>query len=667
MNCKYFIRLTATLLVSTLSLAGPKQVSRDLSEISLEDLMNVEVTSVSKKEQKLSHTAAAIHVITQEDIRRSGLTSIPELLRRVPGLHVARIDGNKWAISARGFNGLFATKMLVLIDGRSVYTPLFSGVYWDVQDVMLEDVERIEVIRGPGATLWGANAVNGVINIITKRAEDTQGGLVSGGFGNEEQGFGGVRYGGKIGANAHYRVYGKHFSRSESVDSLGNPEADSWNTSRGGTRVDWNLSPQDSLTVQGDVYQGRMNQTSRPFVFFPPYRQEVRWQTPVSGGNVLTRWNHSISKGSNLSFQMYYDRTNRDDFIIKEQRDTVDFDFQHQLALGRRHAFIWGGGYRQTSDDLSNRPTVSVVPSSRRDGLFSSFAQDEIGLVPEQLYLTVGSKFEHNNYTGFEIQPNARLLWLLTPRHTLWAAISRAVRTPSRGDDDGRVVSSIFPGPGGLPIVSTALGNHNVVSESLRAHEVGYRWEAKSRWSIDIATFFNVYDDLQSFEPGTPELVSNESLVYLRVPINFGNKLLGETFGLEATANWQLSSRWRLAAGYTWLNAQLHRGPGSLDTGSSEANDNSPRHQFQMHSYLKLWNRLELDNSFYRVGAVQHRTIPGYNRLDARLGWRFKESLELSLGAQNLLDPRHPEFGSIFLERATEMKRAAYLRFTWQF
>jgi iron complex outermembrane recepter protein len=667
MNFRYSIHLTATFLISTLCMAGPRHAARDLSEISLEDLMNVEVTSVSKKEQKLSQTAAAIHVITQEDIRRSGLTSIPELLRMVPGLHVARIDSNKWAISARGFNSRFANKMLVLIDGRSVYTPLFSGVYWDIQDVMLEDVERIEVIRGPGATLWGANAVNGVVNIITKRAEDTQGGLVAGGLGNEEKGFGGVRYGGKIGANAHYRVYGKHFNRSESVDSRGNPEADSWNSSRGGTRFDMNLSPQDSLTVQGDFYRGRMNQTTRPYVFFPPYSQEVTSQTPVSGGNVLTRWNHSISKQSNLSFQMYYDRTNRDDIIVKEQRDTVDFDFQHQVALGRRHDFIWGGGYRLTSDDLSNRAMVSLNPSSRRDGLFSSFAQDEIKLVPEQLSLTVGSKFEHNNYTGFEIQPNARLLWFARPRHTLWTAISRAVRTPSRAEHDSRVVSSISPGPGGLPIVATALGNRNFLSESLRAHEVGYRWEAQSRLSLDVATFFNVYNNIQSFERGDPALVREGSLVYLQVPVRFDNKVIGETFGLEAMANWQLSTRWRVSAGYTWLKAQFHRRPGSTDTVTSQAEDESPRHQFQVHSHLKLWDRLELDNSFYRSGAIRTSTIPGSNRLDARLGWRFTESLDLSLGGQNLLDPRHPEAGRLFWERTTEMKRAAYLKFTWRF
>ena len=667
MTCRCFSRLAAVLWLSTFCVAGPKQVSRDLSEISLEDLMNVEVTSVSKKEQKLSQTAAAIHVITQEDIRRSGLTSIPELLRRVPGVHVARIDANKWAISARGFNSRFANKMLVLIDGRSVYTPLFSGVYWDVQDAMLEDVERIEVIRGPGATLWGANAVNGVVNIITKRAEDTQGGLVNGGFGNEEQGFGGVRYGGKIGAKAHYRVYGKHFSRSESVSSLGNPAADSWDSSRGGTRVDWNLSPQDFLTVQGDIYRGRMNQTTQPHVFFPPYIQEVTSQTPVSGANVLSRWNHSISTQSNLSVQMYYDRTNRDDIIIKEQRDTVDFDFQHQVALGRRHDFIWGGGYRLTSDNIGNRAMVSLNPPSRRDGLFSSFAQDEIKLVPDQLYLTVGSKFEHNNYTGFEIQPNALLRWHPRPRQTLWTAISRAVRTPSRADHDSRVVSSVLPGPGGLPIVSVAMGNLNFVSESLRAHEVGYRWEARSRFSIDIATFFNVYDKIQSFEPKEPRLVVEPPMVHLQVPIHFDNMVFGETFGLEATANWQLTSRWRVAAGYTWLNAEFHKRPGSLDRATSEAEGDSPRHQFQVHSYLKLWNRLELDNSFYRLGTVEDKTIPGYNRLDARLGWRFTESLDLSVGAQNLLDPRHAEGGRLFWERTTEMKRSAYLKFTWQF
>jgi len=662
------IWVATILLVSTTCTAEPKrQSSQDLSEISLEDLMNLEVTSVSKKEQRLSQTAAAIHVITQDDIRRSGLTSVPELLRRVPGLHVGRIDSNKWAISARGFNSRFANKMLVLIDGRSVYTPLFSGVFWDIQDVMLEDVERIEVIRGPGATLWGANAVNGVVNIITKSAEDTQGGLFNGGLGNEEQGFGGVRYGGKAGSNAHYRIYGKHFARSESVDSSGNREADSWNTSRSGTRIDWNVSPQDSLTIQGDAYRGRMNQTSRPFVFSPPYSQEVRSQTPVSGANVLTRWNHAISQQSNLSFQMYYDRTDRDDIIIKEQRDTVDFDFQHQAALGLRHDFIWGGGFRSTRDVVGNRAMVSLDPSTRRDGLFSSFAQAEIKLVPSQLYLTVGSKFEHNNYTGFEIQPNVRLLWMPHPRHTLWTAISRAVRTPSRAEHDSRVVSSVRPGPGGLPLVATALGNPNFIAESLRAHEVGYRWEAQSRWSLDVATFFNVYDNVQSFETGEPALVSDRSLTYLQVPVRFENKVFGETFGLEATGNYQLNSRWRLSAGYTWLNAEFHRRPGSVDTVTSEAEDNSPRHQFQVHSYLKLSKRLELDHSFYRVGAIQDRTIPGYNRLDARVGWRFNEALDLSLQAHNLLDPRHPEAKPLFWERTTEVKRAAYLKFTWQF
>ena len=516
--------------------------------------------------------------------------------------------------------------------------------------------------------LWGANAVNGVVNIITKRAEDTQGGLVNGGSGNEEQGFGGVRYGGKIAANAHYRVYGKHFSRGESVDSLGNPEADSWNTSQGGTRVDWKLSPQDSLTVQGDVYSARISQTFLTYILFPPYIQEVGSRSPASGGNVLSRWNHSISKQSNLSFQMYYDRTSREGTLLKEERDTVDFDFQHQVALGRRHDFIWGGGYRLTSDDIGNRTMVSLNPSSRRDGLFSSFAQDEIRLVSERLYLTVGSKFEHNNYTGFEIQPNARLLWLPHPRHTLWTAISRAVRAPSRVEHDGRLVANTLPGPGGIPIVTALLGNRNFVSESLRGHELGYRWGAQSRWSLDIATFFNVYDNIQSFEPGQPVLVSNGSSVYRQVPVDFNNKVFGETFGLEATANWYLTSRWKLTAGYTWLKAEFHRRPGSADTiGTSQAEDYSPGHQFQVQSHLKLWNRLELDNSFYRLGAIKGNTVPGYNRLDARLGWRFTESLDLSLGAQNLLDPRHSEWDKTFWGQATEMKRAAYLKFTWQF
>ena len=428
---KILIFITFLVLLATPGLA---QDVSDLKSMSLEDLMNIRVTSVSKKPQRLLDAASAIYVITQEDIRRSGATNIPDALRRVPGIQVAHISANTWAITSRGLNGQFANKLLVLIDGRTVYTPLFSGVFWDVQDTLLEDIDRIEVIRGPGASLWGDNAVNGVINIITKKASDTQGGLLSTGYGDEQQGFASLRYGGKIGNSAHFRVYSKFFNRDNAVLASGEKANDRWDTLRGGFRIDWDVDNQDSLIVQGDIYDGETESNASTPILTSPFKESFNDESEFAGWNVLTRWKRVFSDSSNMELQLYFDRTERESAMFREDRDTFDFDFQHRFKFGERHDIVWGLGYRLNHDDIRNTFSLSFNPDDRYMSLYSGFVQDEITLIEDKLLLTVGSKISYNKFTDSEIQPNARLLWKLHERHSAWISLSRAVRTPSRAE-----------------------------------------------------------------------------------------------------------------------------------------------------------------------------------------------------------------------------------------
>src|ERR1700682_2366852 len=408
---------------------------RDLTQMSLEELMNEPVTSVSKKEQKLSQVAAAIFVINQEDIRRSGALNIPDLLRMVPGLDVAQINANTWAISARGFNHQFADKLLVLIDGRAVYTPTYGGVSWDRQDVPLQDIERIEVIRGPGATVWGANAVNGVINVITKQAKDTQGGLVTAGGGTQDQAFGTTQYGGKIGADASYRVFTKYLDYHDLPDLAGRDSNDGWHLLHGGFRVDGSLSRNDSLTAQGDIYSGSKGAVIEHIASIsPPVNENVQKIAGLSGGNILGRWNHVLSNGSDTTVQVYFDRYVRSGPSTLEARNTVDFDFQQHRLLGSRQDLVWGAGYRRSADRIVGTIDHAFVPADQTIQLFSAFVQDEITLAPERVFLTIGTKLEHLDITGFELEPSIRMTWTPSARHTLWAAVADAARTPDRND-----------------------------------------------------------------------------------------------------------------------------------------------------------------------------------------------------------------------------------------
>ncbi len=661
------IVLAGTGVASAQQKANQKPVV-DLTDLSLDELMNVEVTSVSKHEQKLFEAPAAVHVITQEDIRRSGATCIPELLRMVPGLHVAKINANKWAIGSRGFSGEFSNKLLVLIDGRAVYTPLFAGVFWDVQDLMLEDIERIEVIRGPGASLWGSNAVNGVINIITKKARDTQGGLVTLGTGSEEYGFGAIRYGGTIGSSAHYRVYAKYFNRASSLDESGKNAADQWQTVRGGFRLDWDLSKRDLITVQGDIYDGAVGQRLSRSLPAPPFAQEFEEDFPVRGGNVLARWTRAFSATSAMNLQFYYDRTTRDMNLIGETRDTFDLDFQHSFALGSRQAIVWGLDARSSRDAIVNSFSASVTPAKHTTSLFGGFVQDEISVVRDTLRLTLGLKLEHNEYNGVEPQPTVRMVWTPSHRHAIWGAFSHADRTPSRAEEGVRVNIAVTPSPDGTLYYVSLLGDRAFKSEQLNAYEAGYRLRATDKLFLRIAAFRNLYQGNDVVTTGNPFAESDPPPAHVVIPLQIANGPKVNTHGVEVAADWSVIKQWKLAAGYTWLSlSQSFAIGGPIATALSV---DSPKNQFFVRSLLNLRNNIECDATAYYVGKLPVTSVPRYLRVDLRVGWHPTESLEFSAVGQNLFDGRHAEFGGPlfgFGAYSTQVERSVYGKVTWRF
>lgn len=635
------------------------------SDLDIDQLVNLTVTSVGKKEQSLASAPAAVFVLTQEDIRRSGATSIPEALRMVPGLEVARLDGHNWAVSSRGFNDLFANKLLVMMDGRSVYTPLFSGVYWDVQDTVLEDLDRIEVVRGPGGSLWGANAVNGVINIISKSAKQTQGGLVSGGGGTEETAFGSMRYGGKLGENTWYRVYGKYSNRDNSALPNGDEANDRSQLAAGGFRVDWEPAAPNRATLQGDVYGGRMDQTFSFATLTPPFMQDYPSTIEVSGANLLGRWTHDFAEGNQLQVQGYYDHTHRDAGFFAEDRNTFDLDAQHRFALGGRNEVVSGLGYRLTSDHIAKESfNLGFGTDRRTDQLFSAFVQDEVTLVQDRLKLTLGSKFEHNDYTGFEVQPSMRLMWMPNEKHSVWAAVSRAVRTPSRVDTDMRLNVAVIPGA--PPTVVGLFGSRDFQSEELLAYEIGYRVRPHNRLSFDLTTFYHDYGNLTTIEPGAPFFEPVPAPAHAVLPLRFANKARGHVYGAELAAMAQMADWWQLRAGYTFLESRLKLDSDSNASPPSEHSD--PHHQVFAHSSMNLPGRLKFDAMARYVDALGDLGVPSYVSLDLRLAWEPRKNLELALVGQNLLDDRHPEFGSdsLRIQRA-EIQRGFYGKITFRF
>jgi iron complex outermembrane recepter protein len=658
-------------LFASMTLDSRAQQSKpDLSDISLDTLANTEITSVSRKAEKLSAAAAAVFVITHEDIRRSGLASIPELLRMVPGLTVAQIDASKWAITARGFDERLADKLLVLMDGRTVFDPLSSGVYWDVQDTMVEDIERIEVIRGPGATLWGANAVNGVVNIITKKAKDTQSGLVTGGGGSQGGASGAVRYGGKLGNRGYYRIFTKYITQDAFRDSQGKEAADDWHLLHGGFRTDWVLSDRDDLTVEGDIYKGNAGQSVPGLLSLtPPAVGIFDDRTNMSGGNLLGRWHRGSSGRVDTTFQMYFETADRNEArLLQEFRHTVDLDFDQQVHIGERHELLWGGDYRYATDSTAGTLNLSFNPAARSTNLFGVFLQDEVMLLPDRFRVTVGSKLEHNYYSGFAAQPTVRALWNIRPHYAIWAAISRASENSSRFDADIRVNHDAFAGAGGVTTLVSDFGTHHLPPENVTAYELGQRGQIGKWLTIDLATFYNHYTERHTHEPGIPFFETSPPPLHLVLPSNTLSNISGETHGLEAFSQWRITSFWSVSVGYTLFEIHLHAAQNSQDfTTASGSEGSSPRHAFQVRSQLNLPHKLEFDDAVYYVSSLPGPQLPHYARIDARLGWRATEHLEASVGVQNLLDPRHFEFGSGDFVEATQVGRNAYGKLTWRF
>jgi iron complex outermembrane receptor protein len=629
--------------------AAAEMSADTLTSLSIEGLMDIEVTSVSKRPEKLLEAPAAIQVITGEDIRRSGATNIPSALRLAGNLDVAQENAHEWVISARGFSSDVGNKLLVMIDGRTVYTPLFSGVFWDRQDYLLEDIDRIEAISGPGGALWGANAVNGVINITTKSAKDTQGFYVEAGGGMNPEAFGSVRYGGALTPDIFFRVYGKYSERDSETLANGMDAQDSWRMGQGGFRIDTALAGADNFTLQGDLYHNDEGLLTGG-------------KAKVTGGNVLGRWSRSFSETSDMNLQLYYDRTHlvfpvpgavfAPAGILKDDLDTLDLDFQHRFQLGESHRIVWGFGYRYTHDVVDNAPALAFFPAVLNQSLVSAFAQDEIALA-DNLVLTLGTKVEHTDYTGFEVEPSARLQWNLTDQQTLWGAVSRAVRTPSRIDRD-------ISQPDPAYIIVILKGGATFKSESLLAYELGYRAHFNAVLGGALSLFYNDYDDLRSTSTSPPDPVFG-----LPFPFFFENNLEGETYGFELSANLQVREGWQLRAGYRLLEEDIRVKPGRTDFNNALNETADPKHQVTLRSAMKLHRDVELDaglrwtdtRTVNNSGVAT--TVPDYVELDMRLGWDIPGPFELSIVGQNLLHKRHPEYGAPSPTRV-EIGRAVY-------
>ncbi|BCX89648.1 iron complex outermembrane recepter protein [Methylomarinovum tepidoasis] len=651
-----------------------ESVGPELSELPLEDLLKLEVTSVSKKTQALTDAPAAIFVITQEDIRHSGATHVADLLRMVPGMDVARIDANKWAVNARGFNGRFANKLLVLIDGRSIYTPTFSGVYWEAIDLILEDIERIEVIRGPGAALWGVNAVNGVINIITRHAADTQGGLAFFGGGSELRGFGGARYGFRLGDKNYGRVYIKGTRHDDLVRADGGSAGDDWSIISGGLRMDFHPGANDTLMLQGHAYGGDIDQGIYTVALAPPDYTFVQDHATQSGWHVLTRWQHVLSPSSELRLQAFYDHSERDEIIMEQVNDVVDLDLQHQFNWGGWNDIVWGLEYRYTKDAL--RPPMNnfrLSPVGRDTHLASAFLQDQITLVPRALWLTLGSRLSHNTFTGFEIQPTARLLWAFHPKHRLWAAISRAVRTPSRSEEDTagaltlgdplKMRQNLLP----LPLLVSISGNRNLRPEKLLAYELGYRFLPAPEMFVDLALFYHDYDDLVGQQPQSLRFQGT----YVELPLRFANVRTADLYGLELAAGWQPAQWLRSDLAYTFLHTDID----TSKEGKGTQVEKSPRHQVSLQIRTHPWKAVDFDAWFRYVSPAEAlfaldsraKRISRYFALDLRLAWHPVEALELSVVGRNLVNSRHLEYVQENFVAPTEVQRSVYGRLKWCF
>ncbi|HEY1892772.1 MAG TPA: TonB-dependent receptor [Steroidobacteraceae bacterium] len=665
--------LRAMLVSSALTVASPAlhaqpmaadQVNQ-LKQLSIEQLANVMVTSVTRGPQPLARSAAAVAVVTSGQIASSGAMNVPEAIRYVPGINVAQLTASQWAVSSRGFASANSPDLLVLSDGRSIYTPLFSGVFWDVQDYLMQDIDRIEVVRGPGAALWGSNAVNGVINIISKSAEDTQGAWASAGGGSEERALVAAQYGGQADAAAgdpmYYRVFAKYQDHAPE-DYPAAASSDGWDLGHVGFRTDWKADSTDAFSVQGDAYDGRIGQVSPAVNIIGRPGPPPPLVVGVGGGNVLAHWQHTMSDDSDYEVRVYYDYTHRDDPTFIDNLSTLDVDFLEHLPLGRNQTFTWGLTGR-TMDDLTHgKGLIALNPADSRDNLASGFVQDEVSL-PHAVHLTLGTKLEHNDFSGFEVQPSVRAAWDLSDSRTLWGAVSRAVRVPTRIEQNEDIVAT---DPASNPVV-ILVGNRNFHAEQVLAFELGYRWQPLTDLSLDLAVFRNRYTGLASLELATPYLdVATGQTVY---PLLTENFIDGHATGLEGLAQYSPVAWWRLSVNYSYVQMSLT--PLGEDLNRNHFYEGStPRNQVGVQSYFDLPHNVELYGGLRVLSAVEMLPEivngtgdPGYQELDLNAIWRVTQHLTLSLEGQSLLHSSHIEFGAP--DERSAIDRSVFGRVTW--
>lgn len=671
----FFFSLVLSLLLplsptasAQVEIADAQISSNPLKQLTLEQLGNVEVTTVSKEPEAVWKTAAAVYVITNEDIQSSGATTIPEALRLAPGVEVAQIDSHQWSVGIRGFGSNLTRDILVLIDGRTVYTTLLAGTYWEVQNLMLQDVDRIEVIRGPGGTIWGPNAVNGVINIITKISKDTPGALVNAGGGNVDQGFLNARYGGGNGSTFNYRIYAIGFDRGPELHTDGQ-NFDSWRAAQGGFRADWTKSDRDTFTFQGDIYDEGAGQSVVSTSYTPPYSQTIDKTALLSGGNILGRWQRVLSEGNDIQLQAYFNRTSRQQANFDDYENTFDVDFLDRFRLPAHQQISWGGGMRFTHED--NPVVVSgltFTPEKRTDNLLTGFFQDEIGLVEDRLTLSLGTKIIHTNFTGLQWQPSVRLLWTPTHKQTLWAAFTHAVRTPSDAEENFSLAGFIGIAPGGLPYFARFEPNSHFRPEELNGYELGFRSLLARTFYFDVAAFFNHYGDLFSEDViGAPFVETNPAPTHILLPAEFGNGLTGTTKGIEIAPEWHPVSFWRLLATYSFLQMDIRPGTNSLDIGTAPiVAGSSPRHEATLISELNFAKKFSFDFTNRYVSALPALSIHPYITADARFAWQLSRQFGLSVVGQNLYQPYHFEYAGSDPGPSVGIKRSVYGQITWK-
>ncbi|HXE54608.1 MAG TPA: TonB-dependent receptor [Tepidisphaeraceae bacterium] len=641
----------AFVLAMTLACRARAQVapatsfSGDLTKMSLEDLMNVEVTTVSRQKQALSDTPAAVYVITQEDIQRTGLNTIPELIRLAPGMDVARFNSNTWAISSRGFNDVFSNKLLVLVDGRSVYSPAFGGVFWDQIDYVLPDLDRIEVVRGPGATLWGSNAVNGVINVVSKSAQDTQGLLVNARAGNDAQ-IGAIRLGGQIDDQTYFRVYTKYRNFDDFLTASGQGANDQWQSIQGGFRIDRYSGSGDTLTFQGDIYGEELSMIQKQPVLAAPYLLTRHNAYNDDTGDVLARWTHTGPNGSEFTLQTYYQRLDWYNLFSPYKEDTFDIDFQHRFPIASRQRLIWGVGYRMVLNRDYPQIDYTFDPRSRAMQVASGFVQDDITVVPERVHVIVGTKLEYDTYVDFQVQPSGKVLWTPNQKNTVWGSISRAVATPTRYEEDSTTLFAAFPTPFG-PAGSGSVPNRHLNPEDMVAYEIGYRFRPNPALSFDLATFYDNYNNLIGTEQLPPVFSDSPPPLHPFVGMQWQNNMAGQAYGAELAVGWKVFDNWRLSGSYSFLELQIQTASVSSLSRQSYFEGSSPQHQFQLRSYYNLTRNVQLNAMGWYVSELSAGHIPGYFRVDANVAWQVNDHLQLMAGVQNIFDNRHPEFSDV--------------------